>query len=195
MANWVDGATHGAVLTAVHARIPMPTQDDHQAAQLANARANAGFWTTMSDVQADQITGLKGVAVKAAAAAASAEPAAAVAAEKARTTADQLARAERGEDVGPVPPPMTRVAMLRLLGWTEADAAHPGRLAQIDPAAWEELMAEIMPRRQGSPSPAQRARTCPGRSITCCAPRSSPRAAWRTAWRSRRKRPLACCGN
>jgi hypothetical protein len=30
----MDDATHGAVLTAVHARIPMPTQDDHQTVQL-----------------------------------------------------------------------------------------------------------------------------------------------------------------
>ena len=80
----MDSATYGAALTAVHARIPMPTQDDHQTAQLASARADAGFWATMSDVQADQITGLKGVAAKAAANAASAEPAAAEAAEKAR---------------------------------------------------------------------------------------------------------------
>ena len=110
----------------------MPTQDDHQNLQIANAQADARFWTVMSEVQAAQITGLRGTAEHATAAAASAEPAAAETAEKARAAAARLAKAERGEAVGPVPPPMTRADWLRALRWTEADAAHAERLAEID---------------------------------------------------------------
>ncbi len=43
LANRIDGATHGVILAAVHARIPMPTPDDQRAVQIENARADARF--------------------------------------------------------------------------------------------------------------------------------------------------------
>ena len=64
---------------------------------------------------------------------------------KARAAVERLARAERGEDVGPVPPPITRADWLRALRWTKSDAAHAERLAEInlDSPEWKELLAEI----------------------------------------------------
>jgi hypothetical protein len=147
---------HGAVLTAIHARIPMPTQDDHQTVQLDRAKAHARLWTMLSEGQADQIAGLKGVAAKAAAAT-SAEPAAATAAEKAAAAVEQVAKVERGEDVGLIPPPMTRAALLRMLGWTEAHAAHAVRMAHIGDDGMEELLAEITRRQKQSERAASRA--------------------------------------
>ena len=107
LANRIDGATHGAILAAVHARIPMPTRDDQRAVQLDNARTDARVWEALSDAQADRIAGLKGLAAHAAQAVAKAEPAAAKAADAALKAAERLARAEQGEDGGGGGMPLT----------------------------------------------------------------------------------------
>ena len=44
LSNRVDATQRGTILTAVHARIPMPTLDDQQAVQLERAREDARFW-------------------------------------------------------------------------------------------------------------------------------------------------------
>jgi hypothetical protein len=65
LGNRVDSAMQGVVLTAIHARIPMPTQDEQRVLQIKHARENARFWTTMSEVRTEQIAGLNAVAAKA----------------------------------------------------------------------------------------------------------------------------------
>ena len=61
LSNRVDAAQRGAILTAIHARIPMPTMDDHQAVQLERAQADARFWETLAEMHADDIEGHKGL--------------------------------------------------------------------------------------------------------------------------------------
>jgi hypothetical protein len=73
--NRVDRAMQGVVLIAIHTRIPMPTQDEQRVLQIKHARENARFWTTMSEVQAEQIAELKGVAAKTLGEATEGEPA------------------------------------------------------------------------------------------------------------------------
>jgi hypothetical protein len=43
----------GAILTAMHARIPMPTLDDQQAVQLERAQADARFWEALAEMHAE----------------------------------------------------------------------------------------------------------------------------------------------
>jgi hypothetical protein len=55
LSNRVDAAQRGDVLTAIHARIPMPTLDDQQAVQLERAQAAAAFLQQVTDMAADDI--------------------------------------------------------------------------------------------------------------------------------------------
>jgi hypothetical protein len=59
LSNRVDAAQRGAILTAIHARVPMPTLDDHQAVQLERAQADARFWEMLADGYVEQIEGNK----------------------------------------------------------------------------------------------------------------------------------------
>jgi hypothetical protein len=148
LSNRVDAAQRGALLTAIHARIPMPTTDDHQAVQLEHARADARFWETFAEMQAERIEGNKGLLATAQRAIAEGEPLAADAAAKAQAAKDRLARAEKGEAVA-VPPPMTRKDFLRISGMTEAEAQHCERVAGIAARGedWWRLMRDEQDRR------------------------------------------------
>ena len=46
LSNRVDEQQRGAILTAIQARIPMPTLDEQQAMQLGRAQ---GFWTSLAE--------------------------------------------------------------------------------------------------------------------------------------------------
>jgi len=55
LANRLDAEAQGTILAAVHARIPMPTQDEHHAEQLARARADARFLETLHSLHTARI--------------------------------------------------------------------------------------------------------------------------------------------
>lgn len=78
---------------------------------------------------------------------------------------------------------------------TEWQASFLACVAAAARAAREELAGLQRAETAGTALAAPHARTCPGRSITCFAPRSSPRMAWRKAWQSRHARPSACSDN
>ncbi len=59
LGNRIDAAAQGAILTAIHARIPMPTMDDHQAEQLERARADARFWEALAEMESGGVEGHK----------------------------------------------------------------------------------------------------------------------------------------
>jgi hypothetical protein len=157
LANRIDSQSRGRVLAAVHARIPMPTPDDQRAVQLENAKADACFWATISDAQADQITSLKGIAASAAQRAAKRERATSDAADRARQAAERLARVERGEDVGSIGKPMTRSDLIKALGLKPADLRDCIRVAEIGEGGHDDLMAEIIKRQEQATRAASRA--------------------------------------
>ena len=76
----------------IHARIPMPTMDDHQAVQLDRAKADARFWETLAEMHADDIKGLKTLLAMAQTKIAEREPLAADTAAKAQAAKENLAR-------------------------------------------------------------------------------------------------------
>jgi hypothetical protein len=115
----VDAAGRRAILTAIHARIPMPTQDDQQAVQLERAREDARYWVTRAEMHTDDIEGHKGLP----AAIAEREPLAADTAARAQAANDRLAGAEKDEDVAGNPAPMARADLLMHSGMIEASPA------------------------------------------------------------------------
>jgi hypothetical protein len=79
LSNRIDSKVHGEILTASHARIPMPMQDEHGATQLEHARIDAEEWHAIADMHAS------------------------TAAEKRQVADERLARVERGEIVPGIP--------------------------------------------------------------------------------------------
>jgi hypothetical protein len=150
LGNRVDVAQRGAILTTIHARIPMPTMDDHQAVQLDRAKADARFWETLAEMHADDIKGLKTLLAMAQTKIAEREPLAADTAAKAQATKDRLALVEKGEAVAGIPASMTRADLLRISGMTETQAQHCERVAGIAAAGedWWRLMIDEQQRRK-----------------------------------------------
>jgi head-tail adaptor len=66
LGNRIDAETHGKVLGAVHARIPMVTADEPMALQTENAERDARFWSRMRDMHAERIKGHEQLAAEAA---------------------------------------------------------------------------------------------------------------------------------
>ena len=131
LSNRVDATQRGAILTAIHARIPMPTLDDRQAVQLERAEADARFWETLADVQTSDVEGHKELLTTVQRAIAELEPLAVDTAAKAEAAKARLARVEKGEAVAGIPAPMKRADLLRISGMTEAQAQHCQRVAGI----------------------------------------------------------------
>jgi hypothetical protein len=131
LSNRVDAKQRGAILTAIHVRIPMPTLDDRQAVQLERAEADARFWETLADVQTSDVEGHKELLTTVQRAIAELEPLAVDTAAKAEAAKARLARVEKGEAVASIPAPMKRADLLRISGMTEAQAQHCQRVAGI----------------------------------------------------------------
>lgn len=51
LANRIDAAVHGAIPTAIHARIPMPTQEEQQAERLEMAKEDSRQQSTLAEVE------------------------------------------------------------------------------------------------------------------------------------------------
>jgi hypothetical protein len=81
----------------MRARIPMVTIDEQRTLQRENAEADAKFWDTFQDLNADNAEGQKELAAIATRTAASAEANAKDAAEKAAAARNRIDRLEKGE--------------------------------------------------------------------------------------------------
>jgi hypothetical protein len=152
LSNRVDAKERGAILTAIHARIPMPTLADQHAVQLERAQADARFWKTLAEMHADDIEGNKGLLASTQRAIAEREPLAADTAAKAQAAKDRLALVEQGEAVAGIPAPMTRADLLTISGMTEAQLQHCQRVAGIAAAGedWWRLMIDEEQRRKAN---------------------------------------------
>ena len=150
LSNRIDAVQRGAILTTIHARIPMPTMDDHQAVQLERAQADARFWESLAEMQTSDVEGHKELLATVQRAIAAREPLAADTAAKAQAAKDRLARVEKGEAVAGIPAPMTRADLLRISGMTEARLRHCERVAGIAAAGsdWWRLMIDEENRRK-----------------------------------------------
>ena len=144
LSNRVDAAQRGAILTAIHARIPMPTLDDQQAVQVERAQMDVRFWETLAGMSAEQIEGQKGLLATAQRAVAEGEPLAADTAAKAQAAKDRLARAETGRGrCRHRGQPMTRKDMRKITGMSEAEMQHAERLARVGEVLGERVIPLI----------------------------------------------------
>jgi hypothetical protein len=159
LADRLDDAAVGTILTAIHARIPMPTQDNQRAMQLEIATADADFWASLSAHHAATLDEHNALLADLTRRMAEREAAAAEAAARAREATERLAKVKRGEDVADVGRPMTRADLIAVLGWKPSDMRHAERLAAIadQPGEWDDLMAEIQKRHRRTEHSAVRA--------------------------------------
>jgi hypothetical protein len=146
LSNRVDAGQRGSILAAIHARIPMPTQDDQRAVQLAYAREDARLWQSMAEMAADDIEAHKGLLTLTQRAIAKREAASADFGSQAQAAKDCLAAVEKGEVVAGVPAPMTRKDFLRISGMAEAEAQDSVRLAQVADAMGGDKFIEMLVR-------------------------------------------------
>jgi hypothetical protein len=102
LGNRLDGATQGEILTAVHARVPMPTTDEVQAVRLEHAKQHETAWR-LGQVHTEGIVeSNRALRDGAAKRVAEGEPLLAMASEELKTAENRRERIERGEDV-PLP--------------------------------------------------------------------------------------------
>lgn len=112
LSNRLDDERREAILAAIHARIPIPTAEDHEAARNAGLEANAGLFAVLRDKHRSL-------------------------AEVHRQGAEQetaAAEAVDGLEAAHASRPMTRAAMRRLLkslGMTAADLRHCQDMADL----------------------------------------------------------------
>jgi hypothetical protein len=130
LSNRVDAAQCVDILAAIHARIPMPTMDEHQAVQIEYAKVDAALWQQIADTAAADIEGHKQLLATTEGAMAERQKVSADFSRYAQEAKDRLARVENGETAA-VPAPLTRKDMLRISGMTEAEAQHCMRLAYV----------------------------------------------------------------
>jgi hypothetical protein len=148
LSNRVDATERGAVMAAIHSRIPMPTMDEHQAVQRDHAEQDVKFWQQLTEAQADDIAGHKGLLATTERAIAEREKAHAETTARAQAAEDRLVRVEQGEAVA-VPRPMTRAEFLRAMGMTEAQAQYCIAIAEIAKAGAFDVMTAEMDKRKG----------------------------------------------
>jgi hypothetical protein len=154
LGNRIDAETHGKILGAVHARIPMVTAAEQVALQTENAERDARFWSQISDMHAERIKGHEQLAGKAADAIAGGRIVVTDATARAEAARDRVERLRRGEALsGGLGKPVTGadvVALLSTMGWTAAEIRHAEQLAELDEGLFEEYLIEFAKRREAS---------------------------------------------
>jgi hypothetical protein len=151
LGNRLDGAAQGDILTAVHARVPMPTIDDARAVQLEHAKRHETMWR-LGEVHTEGIVeSNRALRDGAAKRVAEGEPLLAMASAELKAAENRRERIERGEDV-PLPgKPPSRSALLKQLSITPARANYMTEFAAHDfNDADIEAFAEWQSRREGS---------------------------------------------
>jgi hypothetical protein len=131
--NRIDAETFGKVMTAVHERIPMVTQDEQRELKIQTAEEDARFAQSLHDMHEETVDGHRDIGVRSQAAIADGEAQMgdlAKVAERANQTAEKL---RRGEDVpSKIKRPMTRKEFMAAIGWNEADVRHSNVLIELE---------------------------------------------------------------
>jgi hypothetical protein len=144
LGNRLDAAALGPVLAAIHARIPMPTQDDRQASQLDAVREDARQRQFLADATDDLLAGQREIVAIAQRKLAELEETAKARKAEAETAQARVAKAERGEDIGPFSRPLTAEEVLKAMGWTQADQRNADLLNKIEQLGLWELYIETI---------------------------------------------------
>jgi hypothetical protein len=117
LANRIGADDQGKILSAIHARIPMPSLDERRTLQIANAEADERFWSGLHDMQHEQSAGKKDLAETATRQATEHGKEADHARQNAEAARERLARLKRGEDlVGGTGKGLSNKEMIALIG-------------------------------------------------------------------------------
>jgi hypothetical protein len=159
LANRLDTETHGKVLAAVHARIPMPTIDDIRSVQLENAETDERVWGGLAEMQTERAEGSEKLAASAQHAAAESREQAKKASSKAAEAKDRVERLKRGEAVASrIGRPVDIEQIFREAGWTKADIEHARMTNTISRlGGFEQLLDETNKRYRSAEASATRA--------------------------------------
>jgi hypothetical protein len=131
LSNRVPADMQGKILGDIHARIPMVTLDEIQAAKIEAAEADERFWSGLHEMHTKQIEGhgrlIAAAEGQIAASKAEVEKCAAEAAQ----AKDRVERLKRGEDVasGLTKPDVEK--MLRESGWSTGEINHARLLSEV----------------------------------------------------------------
>ena len=136
LANRLDDAMRAKILGTVHARVPMPTQDEIHALQLEHAQQHETAWQ-LHQIQTEGIVEAnKALRDGASKMISEGEPLLAVAAEELKAAKERRERIERGEIVSlPGKPPS-----LKELGMTPARVRLATTLSQLTPEQFERFL-------------------------------------------------------
>jgi hypothetical protein len=150
LANRVDTATQGKIMSAVHAQVPMVTPDEQRTVQLENAKVDAKQWSDISELHVATAEDYKGLAAKVANTITTAEAAAASSAANAKAAQERVERIERGENVeGGLGKPMTAEdveAICIKAGWKREDFRRAILHADVGEDELRQAMPEIIKR-------------------------------------------------
>src|SRR3954453_19712314 len=114
--NRLDATAKGAILAALHARIPMATPDEQQAERLTLAAEGAKQWDTLASVQTATLADKKSLLATIQREVAQLEGGATATKASAEAAKESLAHLERDEDRG-IGRPLTRKEMLKGFPW------------------------------------------------------------------------------
>jgi hypothetical protein len=144
------GPSMGAIIGALHERVPMPTPDEQREFQLQNARRDERFYGTVSEVHAEMVEGHKVLLSSIEKKIADGQAAAKATAERAATARQRIEQIERGEVVaGGLGRPLTYEDMVEVLkrsGFTASDIRHFQNVAALDESAFAEYVQECQRR-------------------------------------------------
>jgi hypothetical protein len=146
LSNRLDTAAQRTIFDAIHARIPMPAQDEVTAGKLDAMQASIGQWEFIESLHRDgveeQTFRLKDAQKKLAVHQAEL----AAASDKANSARDRMRRIEAGENIA-ADRPMTLKQLAASLGWTAADQRHAERLHEIERIRAKPILLDEMVRR------------------------------------------------
>jgi hypothetical protein len=123
-ANRLDDAMQAKILEVVHARVPMPTQDEQRALQLDHAQQHERAWR-MRHLRTEATVEENKVRLKSAQRLVTeGEPLVTVAAEELKAAEERRGRIERGENVPLAGKPPSLKVLLKELGISPANARY-----------------------------------------------------------------------
>jgi hypothetical protein len=132
LSNCLDADAQRQIFDAIHARVPLMTQDDLRTLQRDNARTDVDRWTAMRDLTAGVVADKERLVVHLNEEIAEGKKLVADGDDRVKGAQGRIDAIERGEPVqGGLDKPEDIRAFLKSLGWTDADQRHARLMALI----------------------------------------------------------------
>jgi hypothetical protein len=144
LSNRVTAEIQEKVLGAIHARIPIMTLDEIQAAKIEAAEAHERHWSDLRDMHTDQIERHGRLVASAEGQIAAIRVEVEKCATEAAEAKDRAERLKRGEDVASGLAKPDTEKMLRDAGWTTRDINHARWLSEVCDAFGDKRVFKAM---------------------------------------------------